>query len=101
VLHELWHQLDTTQNWGWLVLATGLGLSAGLLRRRWRVSVFASVWLALASGGLVLTYWISTLPTENNLTNSSFRTIVSLLIGATVLLPLLIAPLGQGDATRQ
>ena len=41
----------------------------------------------------MLVYWISTLPTENNLTNSSFGTIVSLLIGGTALLPLLIAPL--------
>jgi len=46
----------------------------------------------LASAGLVLIYWISTLPTSSNLTNSSYRTIVSLLVGGTSTLPLLIAP---------
>jgi hypothetical protein len=33
---------------------------------------------------------VSTLPVESNLTNTSFRTIVSLLIGGVALVPLLV-----------
>jgi hypothetical protein len=44
----------------------------------------------LAISGLLLTYWVSTLPVESNLTNTSFRTIVSLLIGGVALVPLLV-----------
>ena len=51
-----------------------------------------TAWLGLATGGLVLVYWISTLPVESNLTNSSYRTIVSLLIGGAVLFPCLSSP---------
>jgi hypothetical protein len=95
VVRELWHQLVTTQNWGFLVAAIGVGVATGALGRRWRSTAFAAVWLAVAAGGLVLVYWVSTLPTSSNLTNSSFRTIVSLLVGGTSLLPLLIAPMTQ------
>ena len=87
VLHELWRQLDAPSKWGYLVLALALGLATSLLGRRWRLSVFAVVWLGLAFCGLVLVYWLSTLPTSNNLTNSSYRTIVSLLVGGTAMLP--------------
>jgi hypothetical protein len=93
VVRELWHQLDTANNWGYLVAAIGVGILTGIAGRQWRSTAFAAVWLALASGGLVLVYWVSTLPTSSNLTNSSFRTIVSLLVGGTALLPLLIAPI--------
>jgi hypothetical protein len=92
IVHELWHQLSSTQSWGYLVAAIGAGIATGVVARRWRSTAFAALWLALASGGLVLVYWVSTLPTSSNLTNSSFRTIVSLLVGGTSLLPLLIAP---------
>jgi hypothetical protein len=39
-----------------------------------------------------LTYWVSTLPLGSNLTNTSYRTIVSLLIGGVALVPLLVFP---------
>ncbi len=93
VVHELWPQLDTPDNWGYLVAAIGVGIATGIAGRHWRATAFAAVWLALATGGLVLVYWVSTLPTSSNLTNSSFRTIVSLLVGGTAVLPLLIAPI--------
>jgi hypothetical protein len=100
VVRELWMQLHTSANWGYLVGAIGVGLASGVVGRRWRATGFAVTWLALASGGLVLVYWVSTLPTSSNLTNSSFRTIVSLLVGGTALLPLLIAPVDPADAER-
>ncbi|HST13833.1 MAG TPA: hypothetical protein VLJ44_03145 [Gaiellaceae bacterium] len=92
VLRELWKQLIASSHWGYLVLTVAAGILAGALGKRWRATTFAVVWLAVAFGGLVLIYWISTLPTSSNLTNSSFRTIVSLLVGGTAIVPLLIAP---------
>jgi len=100
VLRELGKQLTVTHQWGYLVFAVAAGVFAGALARRWRATAFAVVWLALAFAGLVLIYWISTLPTSSNLTNSSFRTIVSLLVGGTALLPLLIAPTDPKDRTQ-
>ena len=100
VLRELGKQLTVTHQWGYLVFAVAAGVFTGALARRWRATAFAVVWLALAFAGLVLIYWISTLPTSSNLTNSSFRTIVSLLVGGTALLPLLIAPTDPKDCTR-
>jgi hypothetical protein len=91
-VRELWHQLQNAHSWGFLVAAIGVGVVTGAVGRRWRPTAFAAMWLALASGGLVLVYWVSTLPTSSNLTNSSFRTIVSLLVGGSSMLPLLIAP---------
>ena len=92
VVRELWLQLHDTNHWGYLVAAVATAVATGLLGRRWRATAFTVVWLALGFVGLVLIYWVSTLPTSPNLTNSSFRTIVSLLIGGTALIPLLIAP---------
>lgn len=100
VLRELGKQLTVTHQWGYLVFAVAAGVFTGALARRWRATAFAVVWLALAFAGLVLIYWISTLPTSSNLTNSSFRTIVSLLVGGTALLPLLIAPTDPKDCAR-
>jgi len=105
VLSELWRQLDAPGKWGWLVLAAALGILSGLVGRQFRLTAFAAAWLTLAGGGLILVYWVSTLPTESHLTNSSYRTIVSLLVGATSLLPLLVGrdPLGldvQVDAEQ-
>jgi hypothetical protein len=91
-VRELWRQLQNTHSWGYLVAAIAAGIVTGLLGRRWRVTGYVVAWLVLASAGLVLIYWISTLPTSSNLTNSSYRTIVSLLVGGTSTLPLLIAP---------
>jgi biotin transporter BioY len=91
-VRELWRQLQNTHSWGYLVAAIAAGIVTGLLGRRWRATGYVVAWLVLASAGLVLIYWISTLPTSSNLTNSSYRTIVSLLVGGTSTLPLLIAP---------
>jgi hypothetical protein len=44
-----------------------------------------------------VTYWISVLPTDHNLTNSSYRTIVSLLVGGASLVPLLVLPRGAAE----
>jgi hypothetical protein len=89
---ELWHQLAKTQSWGLLVWVILLALVVGLVARQWPLLAFAGTWLVLAAGGLLLTYWISTLPLESHLTNSSYRTIVSLLIGGGAVVPLFVFP---------
>jgi hypothetical protein len=93
-VREVWRQLQNTHSWGYLVAAIAAAVVTGLVAGRWRVTAYVVVWLALASAGLVLIYWISTLPTTSNLTNSSYRTIVSLFVGGISALPLLIAPRG-------
>lgn len=87
---ELWHQATLVHSWGLLPWVVLLALLTALLAGEWRLLSFAVIWLALAIGGLLMTYWVSTLPLESNLTNTSFRTIVSLLIGGVALVPLLV-----------
>ena len=89
---ELWTQLTNVQSWGLLTWVILLALVAGALAARWRLLTFAGVWLVLAVGGLLMTYWISVLPVESHLTNTSNRTIVSLLIGGAAMVPLLVFP---------
>ncbi|MFL5963615.1 MAG: hypothetical protein ACJ757_12065 [Gaiellaceae bacterium] len=97
VVHELLRQLAATDKWGLLALVIPLMLIAGLAGARWRLLTFAGVWLVLSAAGLLLTYWVSTLPLESNLTNTSYRTIVSLLIGGAALVPLFVFPRGGGE----
>jgi hypothetical protein len=92
VIHELWRQLVARDKWGLLVWAIPLALAAGFLAGRRLVASFALVWLALSAVGLVVLYWASTLPLASNLTNTSYRTIVSLLVGGASLIPLLALP---------
>jgi hypothetical protein len=89
---ELWTQLTNSSRWGLLVWVILLAVVVGLAGARWRLLTFAGIWLVLAAGGLLLTYWISVLPVTSHLTNSSYRTIVSLLVGGAAMVPLLVFP---------
>jgi len=93
VVHELWRQLAAQNKWAVLVWVIALALAAGLAAGRWRALAFAVCWLALSSAGLVLLYWASNLPLSSNLDNTSYRTIVSLLVGGASVAPLLVFPL--------
>lgn len=97
---ELWRQLTAMNKWGLLVWVIILALLAAALSASWRLLAFAGTWVVLAAGGLLLTYWVSTLPLGSNLTNTSYRTIVSLLIGAGALAPLLVFPRARPDAAQ-
>jgi hypothetical protein len=92
VVHELLRQLQATNKWALLTWVILLALAAGLAAGRWRVLAFAVLWLAVSSLGLVLLYWVSNLPLASNITNTSYRTIVSLLVGGAALVPLLVFP---------
>jgi hypothetical protein len=97
VVHELLRQFSATDKWGLLALVIPLMLVVGLAGARWRLLAFAGVWFVLSSAGLLLTYWVSTLPLGSNLTNTSYRTIVSLLIGGAALVPLFVFPRDGGE----
>jgi hypothetical protein len=92
VVRELGFQLRHTASWSYLVALVLVGLGGAVVLRHARLAAFAAGWLALSFVGLVAVYWISPLPVTDHLTNSSDRTIDSLVIGATLLVPVLLGP---------
>ena len=90
VVRELVSELTDVGRWGLLPAACALALVAGLLAARRTVGVFAAAWAVLAFCGLVLTYWLSVLPLASDLSNSSYRTVASIVIGISCLVPLLV-----------
>ena len=90
VVRELGSELTDVGRWGLLPAACVLALVAGLLAARRTVGVFAAAWAVLAFCGLVLTYWLSVLPLASDLSNSSYRTVASIVIGISCLVPLLV-----------
>jgi hypothetical protein len=90
ILRELLTQLTNTGGWGYLLPLFGVGLLGALILRRWQLAVFALAWTVLSLFGLVMIYWISFLPLEPNLSNSSNRTIATLLVGAAAMAPALV-----------
>lgn len=97
VVPELWRQIVVTSHWGYVVPIVGLALISGATGRRWRISLYATLWLGASFGGLLITYWVSVLPLESNLSNSSYRTIVSLIAGGIAVTPLLLFPRTEDD----
>jgi hypothetical protein len=95
VVDELWRQLTISYKWGWLTWVILLALVAGIVAARWAITGFAVAWLGLSALGLVVLYWASNLPLDSHLTNTSYRTIVSLLVGGAALTPLLVFPVRQ------
>jgi hypothetical protein len=92
---ELLSEITDSGRWGPLWIVIVLGIAAGLLGNRRLPALFAGIWVALAFGGLLLTYWISVLPLENDLSNSSYRTVATIVIAGTAVVPVLL-----GDAWR-
>jgi len=89
---------------GFLVALTLLGLAAALVSRRYRELAFAGAWLALSFLGLVLVYWISSVPVHLTLVWSGDRTVTAIVLGGAALAPLLAAPAWQEleeDLTRR
>ena len=76
-------------DWGLLVPLFLVAVVAAVLARRYALAGFAVVWTVLAFCGLVLVYWISTIPVDLALVWSGDRTIVTVVIGAAALAPLL------------
>ena len=82
--------------WGLLAAAFVVATAAALLARRYALASFAALWVALSFLGLLVVYWISTIPIELALVWSGDRTVVSLVVGAATLAVLL-----AGDAYRR
>jgi hypothetical protein len=78
-----------SSDWGLLVPLFIAAVVAAVLARHYALAGFAVLWAALSFGGLVLVYWISTVPVDLALVWSGDRTIVTVVVGATALAPLL------------
>jgi len=86
--------------WGLLVPLFIAAVAAAVLARHYALAGFAVLWTALAFGGLVLVYWISTIPIDLALVWSGNRTIVTVVVGAAALAPLLAGAAWERRATR-
>jgi hypothetical protein len=93
---ELLSEITDSGRWGPLWIVIVLGIAAGLLGNRRLPALFAGIWVTLAFAGLLLTYWISVLPLENDLSNSSYRTVATIVIAGTAVVPVLL-----GEAWRR
>ncbi len=104
---ELWSQIWKVDSFSYLPPLVLLAIAGTFLARRYRTGVFASLWLLLSFGGLVAIYWISTNPLSSHLSNSSDRTIDSLVFAGALLVPVLLgsgsgaAPAAQPPASRE
>ena len=78
--------------WGLIPLLFAASIVAAVLARRHALAAFAGLWAVLAFVGLLLVYWISTIPIELAMVWSGDRTIVTLVVGAAALSALLATP---------
>ena len=97
---ELLQEMNARGAWGASLAVVVLGIAAALLTSRRIVGVYAATWLGLSFIGLVATYWIATHSLENDLENSSYRTIMTLLITGLCLVPVLLQPQFDDAADR-
>ena len=98
--HELWHQLWRLEAWSFAVPLVLAGLAGAVVLRRYRVAIFGASWLLLSFAGLLAVYWISTNPLKSHLTDSSDRTIDSIVFGGLLLVPLLLAVQREPEAAE-
>lgn len=87
---ELVEEMTRTSSWGLVLPLAGVAMLTALLRRRFDVAGFAALWLAGSFAGLLLVYWINELPLGEDLFNSSYRTIATLMLGSALLVPQLV-----------
>ena len=87
---ELAHQIWRFESWSYLVPLVLLGLAGALALQRNRLALFGGGWLLLSFAGLLGIYWISTNTVASNLSNSSDRTIDSLVLGGALLVPVIL-----------
>ena len=89
-VRELLRQIWKMGSWSYLVLLALVALAGAALLRRYRLALFGVGWLLLSFAGLIAIYWISTNTLDSNLSNSSDRTIDSLVLTAALLAPVLL-----------
>ena len=89
--HELWRQLWRLESFSFVVPLILAGFAGALVLRRFRAAAFGAAWLVLSFGGLLALYWSSTNKVASHLSDSSDRTIDSLVFGGVLLVPVLLA----------
>ena len=94
--HALVSQIGVAR-WGLLVPLTAVGVLAAFVGGRAVLGWFAVSWLLLSFSGLVLVYWISSLPLHWYLATSAFRIVATLVVGGAALTPLLAAQAWTGS----
>ena len=93
--HELISEMTEVDAWGASLAVVVLAIVSAALTRRRTAGLYTAGWLLLSFCGLVATYWISNHRLDNDLENSSFRTIVALLVTGLCVAPLLLDPLAS------
>jgi hypothetical protein len=89
--HQLIAHIQLGSSWGRLTLTAAAGVGVALVFRNLRIAAFATSWLLLCFGGLLLVYWASPLSLQPDLSYSADRTIDTLVIGAVTLVSLLVS----------
>jgi hypothetical protein len=97
---ELVEEMAVASSWGAALVVIVLAVVVALVTTRRLAGIYAGAWLALSFWGLVATYWISNHRLDNNLENSSYRTVVTVLVTGLCLVPLLLeGAVGRADAS--
>jgi hypothetical protein len=97
-MHDLFREAWTMGSWSYLVLLSLFALVGAAFLGRFRLVCFGAGWLVLSFAGLTAIYWISTNTLGSNLSNSSDRTIDSLVLTAALLTPVLLFREREPDA---
>jgi hypothetical protein len=87
-----------TLDWGLLPLVFAAGLLSATAARRYALASFAALWAAVAFLGLLVIYWISTIPIELALVWSGDRTIITIVFGAGSLAAVLAGAANYAEA---
>ncbi len=87
---ELFAQVWTMGSWSYLIVLSLLALVGAAALGRVRLACFGAAWFLLSFAALTWIYWISTNTLGSNLSNSSDRTIDSLVFTAALLAPVLL-----------
>jgi hypothetical protein len=89
-----------TLDWGLLLPLFAVALLLALVARRYALAAFAATWCALSFLGLLVIYWISVIPIELALVWSADRTVITIVVGAAALAPLLAGAGATSAAAR-
>jgi Dolichyl-phosphate-mannose-protein mannosyltransferase len=78
-------------DWGLLLPMFLVAIAAAVLATRYALAGFAAGWAVLSFLGLLAIYWISVIPIDLQLVWTADRTIVTIVVAATALAPVLAA----------
>jgi hypothetical protein len=73
------------KGWDFLLAVPFVAVVAAFFARRYRALVFAVSWVVLSLAGLLVAFWISTLPIHEHVRTSADRIVASLVVGLLAL----------------